>query len=34
MSESEGNTSDLSGPNSEGSYDYGLFQVSVPHNGL
>ena len=34
MSESGGNTTDVSGPDYDGSYDYGLFQVSVPHNGL
>jgi len=33
-SESGGNTAAVGGPNSNGSKDYGLFQVSVPHNGL
>jgi hypothetical protein len=32
-SESRGKTAALGGPNSDGSYEYGLFQMSVPHNG-
>jgi hypothetical protein len=31
MSESSGNTAAKGGPNSNGSYDYGLFQVSLPY---
>jgi len=31
MSESSGNTAAKGGPNSNGSYDYGLFQVSTVH---
>jgi hypothetical protein len=34
MSESSGDTAAKGGPNSNGSYDYGLFQVSVPHMSL
>jgi len=33
MSESSGNTAVVGTPNTDGSQDYGLFQVNVPHNG-
>jgi len=33
LSESSGNTAAVGAVNSDGSRDYGLFQVSVPHNG-